>query len=39
MIFAIKDYGVSYSKVFENITLEENLNILRNYDDEILKLS
>lgn len=37
--FCLKDYGVSYSKVFENITLEENLNILRNYDDEILNLA
>lgn len=37
--FYLKDYGVSYSKVFENITLEENLNILRNYDDEILNLA
>ena len=39
MIFDLKDYGVSYSKVLKNITLEENLNILRNYDDEILNLA
>ena len=25
--------------MFENITFEENLNILRNYDDEILNLA
>lgn len=37
--FCLKDYGVNYSKVFENITLEENLNILRNYDDDILNLA
>ncbi|RXI27541.1 glycosyl transferase [Aliarcobacter trophiarum] len=37
--FCLKDYGVNYSKVFENITLEDNLNILKNYDDEILNLA
>ncbi len=37
--FFLKDYGINFDRTFENITLEENLNILRNYDDEILKLA
>lgn len=37
--FSLKDFGINYNRVFENITLEENLNILRNYDDDILKLA
>ena len=32
-------FWLGAKKVFENITLEENLNILRNYDDEILNLA
>ena len=37
--FFLKDYGINYDRTFENLTLEENLNILRNYDDDILKLA
>jgi anthranilate phosphoribosyltransferase len=37
--FCLKDYGINFSRNFENITLEENLNILRNYDDDILNLA
>ena len=37
--FSLKDFRVNYSKEFENITLEESLNITKNPDDEILKLA
>jgi len=37
--FSLKDYGITYDKEFENISLEESLNIVRNPDDEILKLA
>lgn len=37
--FSLEKYGVSYSKAFENITLQESLNIVKNPDDEILKLA
>lgn len=37
--FSLKDYGVTYNKEFENITLEESLNIARNPDEDILKLA
>ncbi len=37
--FSLKDYGIVYDKEFENITLEESLNIVKNPDDEILKLA
>lgn len=37
--FSLKDYGVSYSREFDKITLEEALNIVKNPDDEILKLA
>ena len=37
--FSLKDFGVNYSNEFENITLEESLNIVKNPDDEILKLA
>lgn len=37
--FSLKDFGVTYSKEFDNITLEEALNIVKNPDDEILKLA
>lgn len=37
--FSLKDFGINYDRIFENLTLEENLNILRNYDDDILKLA
>ena len=37
--FSLKDFGINYSKEFENISLEESLNIVKNPDDEILKLA
>lgn len=37
--FCLKDYGITYNKEFENITLEESLNIVKNPDEQILKLA
>lgn len=37
--FSLKDYGIVYDKEFENISLEESLNIVKNPDKEILKLA
>jgi len=37
--FSLKDYGVTYSKEFDQITLDEALNIVKNPDDEILQLA
>ena len=37
--FCLKDYGINFSRNFENISLEDNINILKNYDDDILKLA
>ena len=37
--FCLKDYGIVYDKEFENISLEESLNIVRNPDENILKLA
>jgi len=37
--FSLKDYGVSYSKEFKQITLDEALNIVKNPDDEIMQLA
>ena len=37
--FSLKDYGVTYSKEFKQITLDEALNIVKNPDDEILQLA
>ena len=37
--FCLKDYGIVYDKEFENISLEESLNIVRNPDQNILKLA
>ena len=37
--FSLKDFGINYSREFENISLEESLNIVKNPDDEILKLA
>lgn len=38
-VFSLKDYGIVYDKEFENISLEESLNIVKNPDKEILKLA
>lgn len=37
--FNLKDFGVTYSKEYDNITLEEALNIVKNPDDEIINLA
>lgn len=37
--FSLKDFGVEYNKEFKNITLEESLNIIKNPDNQILKLA
>jgi anthranilate phosphoribosyltransferase len=37
--FSLKDYGITYDREFENITLEESLNIIRNPDENILRLA
>lgn len=37
--FCLKDYGIVYDKEFDNISLEESLNIVKNPDDNILKLA
>ncbi|MGM0519823.1 MAG: glycosyl transferase [Campylobacterota bacterium] len=37
--FCLKDFGITYTKTFEAITLEESLQIVKNPDDEIYKLA
>ena len=37
--FSLKGFGINYSREFENISLEESLNIVKNPDDEIIKLA
>jgi hypothetical protein len=37
--FSLKDYGIVYDREFENISLEEALNIVKNPDENILKLA
>ena len=37
--FSLKDYGIFYDKEFQNISLEESLNIVKNPDENILKLA
>lgn len=37
--FALADFGISYDKSYENISIEEALEIVRNPSDEILKLA
>jgi anthranilate phosphoribosyltransferase len=37
--FSLKDYGIVYDKEYENISLEESLNIVKNPDENILKLA
>lgn len=38
-LFSLKDFGINYDKTYENISLEEALNIVKNPDEEILKLA
>ncbi|OCL88015.1 glycosyl transferase [Arcobacter porcinus] len=37
--FVLKDFGINIDKDFENISLEENINILKNPDRDILNLA
>ena len=37
--FSLKDFGISYDKTYENISLEEALAIVKNPDEEIIKLA
>ena len=37
--FSLKDFGINYDKTYEDISLEEALNIVKNPDEEILKLA
>jgi len=37
--FLLSDYGINYDKTYENITLEEALDIVKNPSDEVIKLA
>lgn len=37
--FSLKDFGINYDKEYENITLEENLELIKNPDENIIKLA
>ncbi|MGB5867548.1 MAG: glycosyl transferase [Arcobacteraceae bacterium] len=37
--FSLSDFGITYDKTYENITIEEALEIVQNPSDEILKLA
>ena len=37
--FSLKDFGISYDKTYKDITLEEALEIVKNPDEEIIKLA
>lgn len=37
--FSLKDFGIEYSENFENITIEEALNIVKNPNNDILNLA
>ncbi|PUE67752.1 glycosyl transferase [Arcobacter lacus] len=37
--FSLKDFGIDYREEFNNITLEESLNIIKNPDNNTLKLA
>ncbi|MBP7770096.1 MAG: glycosyl transferase [Aliarcobacter sp.] len=39
VLFSISDFGITYDKNYENITLEEALEIIKNPSEEILKLA
>jgi len=38
-VFKLEDFGITYDKSYENITIEEALEIVNNPSDEILKLA
>jgi len=37
--FSLSDFGITYDKTYENITLEEALEIVKNPSEEIVKLA
>ena len=37
--FCLADFGISYDKTYENISLEEALKIVENPDEELIKLA
>lgn len=37
--FLLSDFGITYDKIYENLTLEESIEIIKNPSDEILKLA
>ena len=37
--FSINDFGITYDKTYEDISLEEALEIVKNPSDEVLKLA
>ena len=37
--FKLEDFGITYDETYENITIEEALEIVKNPSDEILKLA
>ncbi len=37
--FSLEKFGITYDREFENISLEESLNIVKNPDEDILKLA
>lgn len=39
VLFSLDDFGITYDKTYENISLEEALQIVENPSDEILKLA
>jgi len=38
-VFKLKDFGINYDNTYENITIEEAVEIVNNPSDEILKLA
>jgi len=38
-VFKLEDFGITYDETYENITIEEALEIVKNPSDEILKLA
>ena len=37
--FSLNDFGITYDKTYEDISLEEALEIVKNPSDEVLKLA
>ena len=39
VLFSLSDFGITYDKCYENISLQEALEIVKNPSDEIIKLA